>query len=93
MDQLPGRQRVRVRPGRTQSLVGGIMGIVMLMVGLGLFSGLGGPFGFPRVFALAWMAVCVVITAISFYNAFSARGIAVYEVETDQPAAPTQPEG
>lgn len=88
MNREPYRQRTRVRAGRTGSLLGGIMGLVMLVVGVSLMGGsLMGGFGAPPVFVVAWIVICLVISGMSFYNAFSAEGVSLYEIETEAPAA------
>ena len=90
MERGPYRQRTRVRAGRTGSLLGGIMGVVTLVVGVSLMGGslFGSPVGAPPVFVIAWIVICLVISGMSFYNAFSAEGVSLYEIETEARSAP-----
>ncbi len=70
---------MNVRPGRGQSLIGGVMALVVMFTGLMLMSG--GPSGGPGIFVVVWMLFGLVIAGISFYNAFSDEGLPTYEIE------------
>lgn len=72
---------MRVRPGRERSLIGGIMALLVTFVGLAM---LGSFPGAPGLFMLVWLVVGLGGAAASFYNAFSRRGLPLYEVDTDE---------
>lgn len=73
---------MRVRPGRTRSLVGGILALVVTFVGLWMLSSFGG-FGPPWPFMVLWVIVGLGGAAAAFFNAFSKRGLPLYEVDMD----------
>ena len=56
------RRRVRVKPGKAQSAMGFIMGIVFVLIGLFMVVPLFGLFG------LLWTGMAVVITVINGLN-------------------------
>lgn len=74
---------MRIRPGRTRSLVGGILGLAITFVGLWMLSRFGGVGGPPWPFMVLWVIVGLGGAAVSFYNAFSKRGLPLYEVDTE----------
>ena len=74
---MPRTYRVRNNP--VGSFVGGIVGICVLVFGLSHF-GLGDGGGF----VFLWASVVIGGVLVSFYNAFSARGVADKIVETDE---------
>ena len=76
---------MRVRPGRTRSLVGGILALVVTFVGLWMLSSFGG-FGRPWPFMVLWVIIGLGGAAAAFYNAFSRRGLPLYEIDTDSSA-------
>ena len=82
---------MRIRPGRTRSILAGLMALVVMVVGLwmltsfGGFGGLGGP---PFPFLALWVIIGLGGAAAAFYNAFSRRGLSLYEVDLDD-----KPEG
>jgi len=70
------------------------MGLFVLCVLPSFMGGMvGGPFGGPpdifRIFPLLFFVLTLIIAAASFYNAFSERGIARYEVEIEEGGAGT----
>lgn len=85
---------MRIRPGRTRSLIAGIAALVVTAVGLLMMSSLGqfGGFGSPMpgmggvfgIFKIVWLAIGLIGAGVSFYNAFSRKGVPLYEIETDQ---------
>ncbi|MDQ4077588.1 MAG: zinc ribbon domain-containing protein [Chloroflexota bacterium] len=83
------RRRIRVRPGRTQSLVAGIVAIAMGLFVLVMFTGMGGLFpggpigGAFGLFPLLFLVVVLVIAVMSFYNAFSEKGVPTYEIDIE----------
>jgi hypothetical protein len=87
---------MRIRPGRTRSLLAGIMALVVMGVGLviltsfgglgsssgpGSASGFGGP---PTAFLALWVIFGLAGAAAAFYNAFSKRGLPLYEVDVER---------
>ena len=70
------------------SLIGGIVGLVFVFIGLFVvIPGAGG-------FGVIWTLAAVAGTLISFYNAFSERGVAteIIEVPDDGSPEPADPE-
>jgi hypothetical protein len=80
---------MRIRPGRTRSLIGGIAVLVVTVVGLvimphsgpsGSMSGAGNLFG---IFRVIWLILGLIGSGVSFYNALSRKGVALYEIDGD----------
>ena len=81
------RRRIRVRPGRTASLMSFVVGIAFVVIGLVAVIPMAGPFG------LLWTGVAVAITVMNGVNAFGKKGVASMEIETEEPeAAPAEEE-
>jgi hypothetical protein len=78
---------MRIRPGKTRSLIGGLLMLVVMIVGLVMMPGtmgIGGPMGSAvGIFKILWIAVGLIGAAVSFYNAFSEQGVPLYEVDVD----------
>ncbi len=78
---------MRIRPGKTRSLIGGILMFVVMTVGLLIMPGdmgIGGPVGSAvGIFKILWIAIGLIGAAVSFYNAFSEEGVPLYEVDVD----------
>jgi hypothetical protein len=75
---------MKIRPGRTRSIIGGVAAVMVTVVGLIMMSstgGLGGPMG---IFMILWVIIGLVAAGASFYNGFSDRGLPLYEVETGE---------
>lgn len=79
---------MRIRPGRTRSIFAGIMVLVVMAVGLWILTSFGGFGGPPMPFVILWVIIGLGGAAATFYNAFSRRGLPLYEVEMDN-----KPEG
>ena len=86
------RRKIRVKPGRGQSAVGFVGGLVF--VGIGLFVVIP-TFG---AFGLLWTLLAVVITVVNGVNAFGKKGIPTMEIyaedgpeETHASHAPQDP--
>lgn len=77
---------MRVRPGRERSLLAGVMALVVMIAGLVMMGSFGGTGGFPGLFMLLWVLVGLGAAAMSFYNAFSRRGLPLYEVDLEEEA-------
>ena len=81
------RRRVRVKPGKTQSAMGFVMGIVFVLIGLFMVVPVFGLFG------LLWTGMAVVITVVNGLNAFGKKGVPtmeIYSEEEDEPLSPTR---
>lgn len=75
---------MRIRPGRERSLVGGVLALLVMVVGVVMMLSFGGLSNFLLPFLLIWVLIGLVGAAASFYNAFSPRGLPLYEVDVDQ---------
>jgi hypothetical protein len=71
---------MRIRPGRERSLITGILALVITIAGLIIMSGAPGGFG---PFLIIWIMFGIVAAAVSFYNAFSRRGLSLYDIEKE----------
>lgn len=70
-------KRVRVKPGKGQSTVGFIAGLVFCFIGLFIVIPTFGIFG------IFWTFIAVIITASHGFNVFSNRGIVSHEIIID----------
>ncbi len=70
-------KRVRVKPGKGQSSVGFIAGLVFCFIGLFIAIPIFGIFG------IFWTVIAVVITVSHGFNAFSDKGIITHEIIID----------
>ena len=70
-------KRVRVKPGKGQSSVGFIAGLVFCFIGLFIVIPIFGIFG------IFWTVIAVVITVSHGFNAFSDKGIVSHEIIID----------
>ncbi|HEV7403378.1 MAG TPA: SHOCT domain-containing protein [Chthoniobacteraceae bacterium] len=77
-------RRLRVRENPVSSFVGGIVGLIFTVIGLTVVIPQAGAFGF------LWTGIALVGAIMSFYNAFSDRGIAkeIIDVSEDDGGAP-----
>jgi hypothetical protein len=87
---------MRIRSGRTRSLIGGVAAIPVMILGLVMMSrfrratpgpGTGMPIG---LFMVLWTVVLLIGAGAAFYNAFSRRGVALYQIDVDAPATPSE---
>lgn len=67
-------KRIKVKPGKTQSKIGFIVGIAFVLLGCFVVIPTFGPFG------LLWTAVAGMIAFSHFKNGFSEDGIATHEI-------------
>jgi hypothetical protein len=74
---------MKIRPGRTRSLIGGIAALMVMIVGLVMMLGTGGMGFVPAPFLLMWVLIGLLGAGVAFYNAFSREGVPLYEVEMD----------
>ena len=72
------QRRIKVKPGKTQSKFGFIVGIVFCIIGCVVAIPLFGPFG------ILWTGIAVVITVMNFKNGFSDEGVATHEIIIDE---------
>jgi hypothetical protein len=63
------------------------MMLVVMVVGLAMMSSFGGPLGPPGWFMLLWVVIGLGGAGASFYNAFSRRGLALYEIDMEEEGA------
>jgi membrane-bound ClpP family serine protease len=68
---------VRVKPGKSQSLLGMIIGIVFVFIGLFTVIPIFGAFG------IIWTVIACCIACVQGYNFFSNKGIATWEIDVD----------
>ena len=71
-------RRIRVKPGKGQSMAGFIVGIIFCFIGLFIAIPTVGGFG------ILWTLIALVITISNAYNAFSDKGIASHEITIDE---------
>jgi membrane-bound ClpP family serine protease len=69
--------RIGVKPSKSVSLLGMIVGAIFIVLGLTLVMPIFGIFG------LAWTAIAGAITLYHTYNFFSKRGLSTYEVNIE----------
>lgn len=70
-------KKINVKPGKTQSLMGFIVGLIFCGIGLFIVIPLFGMFG------IFWAMVAVMITVTNGINAFSSKGIATHRIEIE----------
>lgn len=70
-------RRVKIKPGKGQSSVGFIAGLVFCFIGLFIVIPTFGVFG------IFWTIIAVVITVSHGFNAFSDKGITSHEIIID----------
>lgn len=67
-------KNIRVKPGKTQSMFGAIVGLVFVLIGLIVVIPTFGPFG------IFWTLVAIAICGMNLYNATSDKGLATHEI-------------
>ena len=76
---------MRIRPGRTRSLLAGIVMLLVMVVGLVMMSRFGGPTGGVfGPFIIIWVVIGLAGAAMAFYNALSEEGLPLYEVDVEE---------
>lgn len=68
------KRRIRVKPGKAQSMAGFFVGIVFCLIGVFAVIPAAGLFG------IFWTVMAGIITASNGMNAFSDRGVASHEI-------------
>ena len=71
------RRKVRVKPGKTQSIMGLVVGVVFLIIGIFIIIPTFSMFG------IFWTLCVASITIVNGYNAFSKKGITSHEIIID----------
>ena len=71
------RKDIRVKPGRAQSMMGFVVGIVFVLIGIFMVIPQGGWFGY------LWTFMALAITVMHGINTFSSKGIATSRIEVD----------
>lgn len=72
------QRRIKVKPGKTQSKFGFIVGIVFCIIGCVVVIPMAGLFG------VLWTGIAVVITVMNYKNGFSEEGVATHEIVIDE---------
>lgn len=67
-------KRIKVKPGKTQSKIGFVVGIIFVLIGCVVVIPTFGPFG------IIWTALAGVIAYTHFKNGFSDEGVATHEI-------------
>lgn len=67
-------KRIKVKPGKTQSKIGFVVGILFVLIGCVLVIPTFGPFG------IIWTALAGVIAFTHYKNGFSDKGVATHEI-------------
>ena len=70
-------KRIKVKPGKTQSLMGFFVGIVFCLIGFLIAIPAAGLFG------VFWTLMAVIITVTNGISAFSDKGISTHEIVID----------
>lgn len=70
-------RKIKVKPGKQQSLLGFFIGIVFVFIGIMIVIPTFGLFG------LFWTIIALTIAVSNGYNAFSEKGISSWEVSID----------
>lgn len=81
-------KKIKVRPGKTQSKAGFVVGIVFCLIGLFAVVPIFGPFG------LVWTGMAAWITYLNYRNGFTDRPISnrVIEIEDDGKSMTIRPD-
>lgn len=72
------RRNIRIKPGRTQSAMGFVVGVIFVCVGLFVVVPAFGLFG------LLWTGIAVAITVVNGMNAFGKKGVPTMEIYTEE---------
>lgn len=71
-------KKIHVRPGKGQSKVGFVVGIIFCLIGLFMVVPIFGPFG------ILWTAVAAYITFVHYRNGFTDKQIDSHVIEIDE---------
>lgn len=70
-------KRIEVKPGKTQSKIGFIVGIIFVLIGCFVVIPTAGSFG------VVWTVMAGIITFTNYKNGFSDDGVATHEIIID----------
>lgn len=70
-------KKIKVKPGKSQSMVGFFIGIIFCAIGLFVVIPTFGAFG------VLWSVMALIITVTNGINAFSDKGIATHSIEIE----------
>lgn len=76
------RRKIRIKPGRAQSMMGFVVGIIFVCIGVFLVLPAIGLFG------LLWTGMAAAITVVNGINAFGKKGVPTMEIYTEDEAPP-----
>lgn len=68
------RRNIKVKPGKAQSTMGFVTGLIFVGIGLFVVIPVFGPFG------IFWTLIAVAITVTNGINAFGKKGVASHEI-------------
>ncbi|MBF4694218.1 SHOCT domain-containing protein [Fusibacter ferrireducens] len=69
-------RRSRVKPSKSQSIIGMVMGIVFVIIGISQLRLFG-------LFGVIWTLAALGITIMHAYNVFSEKGISTFEMDIE----------
>ena len=72
------KRSIKVKPGKTQSTMGFVTGLIFVGIGLFVVIPTFGPFG------IFWTLIAVAITAVNGVNAFGKKGVASHEIVVEE---------
>ncbi|MGE6260107.1 hypothetical protein ACQKCU_19875 [Heyndrickxia sporothermodurans] len=70
-------QRYRVKPSKSSSVLGMIVGIIFIFIGITQVSQFG-------AFGIIWTLIAIAITGYHTINVFSTKGVATYQVDIQE---------
>ena len=76
------RRNIKVKPGKTQSTMGFVTGLIFVGIGLFVVVPTFGPFG------IFWTLIAVAITVTNGINAFGKKGVASHEIVMEDDGQP-----
>ena len=76
------RRNIKVKPGKTQSTMGFVTGLIFVGIGLFVVIPTFGPFG------IFWTLIAVAITVTNGINAFGKKGVASHEIVMEDDGQP-----
>ena len=71
-------KKVRIKPGKSQSMMGFIVGILFCLIGVFVVIPSAGLFG------IFWTLMALIITITNGMNAFTDKGVTSHEIEIDE---------
>ena len=67
-------KKIKVKPGKTQSRIGFVVGIIFVLIGCVVVIPIFGPFG------IFWTILAAVIAFTNYKNGFTDKGVATHEI-------------